>query len=56
MVALAAVSTLPWLASASLSAQPFSPDNLSIAVAHPRLLFTSAADLVRARSWYSTHT
>ncbi len=42
--------------SLSASAQTFNPDNLAIPVTHPRLLFTSAADLSRARMWYSTHT
>jgi len=59
-------SRLSWLARAvaALScalglgsqAQPFNPDTLAIPASHPRILFSSAADLARARAWYATHT
>jgi hypothetical protein len=37
------------------TAQSFNPDSLNIPVTHPRLLFSSADDLTRARSWYATN-
>ncbi len=37
-------------------AQPFNPDTLNIPAAHPRLLYTTPADLARARTWYAANT
>jgi hypothetical protein len=52
-----AVVAAAWLlAAASARAQSdWDPASLTIPATHPRLLFTSAADLTRARDWYLTH-
>jgi hypothetical protein len=42
--------------SAIATAQSFNPDALNIPSTHPRILFTSSADLARARTWYATNT
>lgn len=36
-------------------AQSFNPDTLNIPSTHPRILFTSATDLSRARTWYASN-
>jgi hypothetical protein len=42
--------------SSPLAAQvPWDPAALAIPATHPRLLFTSASDLARARTWYAAH-
>ncbi|MGL4230237.1 MAG: hypothetical protein ACRCWJ_02625, partial [Casimicrobium sp.] len=44
------------LIACATQSQSFNPDTLAIPSTHPRLLFTSAADLTRARAWYATHS
>jgi hypothetical protein len=44
------------LASKTASAQiAWDPSALSVPPTHPRLLYTAAADLARARTWYAAH-
>lgn len=44
------------LAAGDSSAQiAWDPSSLSIPTTHPRLLYTSTAELVRARGWYASH-
>ncbi len=50
------IALLLSFAACALQAQTFNPDTLNIPATHPRILFTTAADLARARTWYSTHT
>ena len=50
------IALLLSFAACALQAQTFNPDMLNIPATHPRILFTTAADLARARTWYSTHT
>jgi hypothetical protein len=43
------------LASHDAHSQAFNPDTLNIPSTHPRILFTSATDLSRARTWYASN-
>lgn len=43
-------------ASRDAYSQAFNPEALTIPATHPRILFTSAADLARARTWYAANT